>query len=212
MQPVADKAHNPALVRLIALLAYPALIAVALWLGQPEWRALGLPLLALAAVGPWPAHWGGRLVLLFSLPLAAVVIISPALALWPPGLICLATAAWFGRSLLPGRQPLIGQFASIVQAHQGGELPHDSDTWLRGWTVVWAGLLLLLGGIALALAATEQASLWLLWVSIAIPGLVLLTLVSEYLLRRWRFPTHEHPSLVRFLMLLAHVRPGELAR
>lgn len=207
----ADKAHNPALLRLIALLAYPALIGVTLWLGQPAWRALGLPLLALALVGPWPSHPAGRAVLLLSLPLAAAVIISPALALWPPGLICLATAAWFGQSLLSGRQPLIQQFANLIQARQGGELPDDAEAWLRGWTWLWMALLGLLGGVALLLAATAQASLWLLWVSLVIPGLVLLTLVSEYLLRRWRFPAHEHPSLVRFLMQLAHLRPGHLA-
>lgn len=212
MSAVAAQAWNPALLRLLALLTYPVLIAITLWLGQPEWRALGLPLLAIAVVGPWPSQWGGRLVLLLSLPLAAAVILVPSLALWPPGLVCLATAAWFGKSLLAGQKPLIGQFASIIQARHGGALPDDAEAWLRGWTWLWTALLGLLGAIALLLAVTEQTALWLLWVSLVIPGMVLLTLVGEYLLRRRRFSAHEHPSLGEFLMLLAHVRPEHLGR
>jgi uncharacterized membrane protein len=203
---------NPALIRLIALIAYPALIGIALAVDQPSLRALGLPLLAIALVGLRPAHWPGRALLLASFGLALLVLLAPTLALWPPGLICLATAAWFAQSLLPGRQPLIARFAAVVEAHRGEPLPPDSAGWLRGWTWAWAGLLSGLGATAIVLAARDQASLWLLWVSAVIPGTVLVTLIAEYLLRRLRFPAQDHWSLGQFLMLLSRIRPEHLAR
>lgn len=211
MGPASDKQPQRGLFRLLALLGYPILIALALWLEQPALRALGLPLLAIALVGPWPGHWPGRTVLLVSLILAALVVAYPALALWPPGLICLAVAGWFGLSLRPGQQPLIERFARLIQARLGGSLPNDSAAWLRGWTWVWALLMLALGSVALLLAGLEMTHWWLLWVSIGIPGLVLATLLAEYQLRQQRFPEHEHGSLVQFLMLMSRIRPEHLA-
>lgn len=212
MSPVRVKPIEPALVRLVALLAYPLLIALALVLEQPELRALGLPLLAVALVGPWPPHWPGRLILLASLALAALVASQPALALWPPGLICLAAAAWFGHSLRPGQRPLIHRFALIIEAHQGQPLPDDAAGWLRTWTALWAGLLAALGVTVLVLASLGLTRWWLVWVSVCIPGLVLTTLLLEYRLRQWRFPGHEHGTLAQFLMLMSRIRPEHLAR
>ncbi len=202
--------RQSALIRLLALLAYPLLIAVALVLDQAALRALGLPLLALVAVGPWPSQWPGRLLLIASLILAAVVVAVPTLALWPPGLICLAAAAAFGLSLRPGQQPLIEGFARAVQADRDEPLPPDSLGWLRGWTWLWTLQLTLLGSVALVLAARDQAALWLLWVSLVMPAAALISLVAEYGLRRWRFPDQDHWTLRRFLLSLARIRPEQL--
>jgi hypothetical protein len=198
--------------RLAALIGYPTLIILALWLNEPSVRALGLPLLAIALVGPWPRRWPGRSLLLASLLLALLVITMPALALWPPGLICIAVAVWFAQTLRAGKQPAIARFAALVHESQGREMPTDSNAWLRLWTGLWALLLAGLGSGALVLAQTDQAGLWLAWVLGVIPLAIFSTLALEHLLRQHRFPEHEHWSLGRFLLMLARIRPEQLAR
>lgn len=204
--------RHPVLIRLLALLAYPLLVAVAMLLDQAAIRALGLPLLVVAAVGPWPGDRHGRLLILASLAMAVVVLAIPVLALWPPGLICVAAATWFGLSLRQGRQPMIERFARAVQAHRGDPLPPDSLAWLRAWTWVWTIQLAVLGSFALLLAARDQAALWLVWVSLVIPGFALISLIAEYWLRRLRFPEDDHWTLAQFLGSLARIRPEQLPR
>jgi uncharacterized membrane protein len=201
-----------AAIRLLALLAYPTLILIALWTREPGLRSLSLPLLAMALVGPWPAHRPGQTLFLGSLILALIVLYLPTLALWPPGLICLVVAAGFGLSLRPGQQPLIERFAAVVHATHGREVPRGSLAWLRGWTWLWTGLMTGIGLVALYLAATDRPSLWATWIMIVAPTLIFGTVALEYLLRRRRFPEHEHWTLGRFLMMLARIRPGQLAR
>jgi uncharacterized membrane protein len=201
-----------AAIRLLALLAYPTLILIALWTREPGLRSLSLPLLAMALVGPWPSQRAGQALLLGSLIVALIVLYRPTLALWPPGLILLAVAVAFGSSLRPGQQPLIERFAAVVHATHGREVPSGSLPWLRGWTWLWTVLLAGVGLVAVYLAATDQASLWAAWIMLVAPSLIFGTLALEYLLRRRRFPDHEHWTLGRFLMMLARIRPGQLAR
>ncbi|AKS43360.1 hypothetical protein WM2015_3007 [Wenzhouxiangella marina] len=196
--------------RVAALAGYPAIIIIALVLGQPQWRALAMPLLAIALVGPWPASLPGRALLVLTLGLALAVIAWPSLALWPPGLICLSFAAWFGVSLLPGRRPRIQQFATLaLEAHQE-HLPVDSDRWLRGWTWLWTLALTAFALVALLLAWQDRASLWLLWVVAGMPVLMITLLLGEHYLRRWRFPEQPRWSALYFLRTVARIQPGHL--
>jgi len=210
--PACIPPSRPVALRILALLAYPILIVIALWMQQPELRALALPLLAVALVGPWPTEIAGRVVLLGSLLLAAAVFALPALALWPPGLICLVVAAWFAQSLQVDRRPVIERFAAVIVEDQGGEIPTDSLAWMRGWTLAWAILLAILGVIALALAIANLTSLWLAWVMGAMPFLVFFTLWLEYTLRKSRFPDQEHIALGKFLLLIYNTPPERVAR
>ncbi len=197
--------------RLIALAAYPAVILLALMLNEPQIRALGLPLLAVAVVGPLPAGLGGKAFLLGSVMLAALVLLEPALALWPPGLIGLAVAAWFGLSLLPGREPRIQQFAACALAMHDRELPENSDGWLRGWTLLWTLLLSAYGLVTLSLALTDRASLWLFWVFLVMPLLMVTLLLSEHYLRRLRFPEQPRWTASFFLRTLVRIQPRQFS-
>ncbi len=199
-------------LRILAVMAYPLLIVIALWLQQPQLRALSLPLLAIALVGLRPAGTTGRMVLLISLLLAAAVFALPALALWPPGVICLAVAAWFAQSLQAHRRPVIERFALVMVEEDGGEIPPDSVAWMRGWTLAWAILLTILGVVALALAIANLTSLWLVWVMGTTPLMMLFTLWLEHTLRRRRFPDQEHASLGKFLLQLYQTPPKRVAR
>lgn len=203
---------NPVALRLAALLAYPLLVIMALWLQEPGLRALGLPLLAVALVGLWPNHTPGRLILITSLVLALIVAGLPSLALWPPGLACLAVAAWFGSTLKAGRDPAIKRFAKAVHDTRGMTLPSGTEGWTRAWTAIWTVLLMLIGGVAIGLAVSDQAGWWLAWVMGAAPVIVITTLIIEHVLRRRHFPDHEPLSLAQFLALLTRIRPEQLGR
>jgi len=203
---------SPRSFALLALLCYPVLIILSLWLDRPELRAISMPLLALALVGGWPATTGARILLLVSVGLAAVVLTVPALALWPPGLACLAVAGLFALSLRPGRQPVIERVARAVHRDQGLPMPGNSNVWMHRWTAFWAVLLGLIGTVSLLLAVVDRPVIWLLWVVVIGPLLGFACLVGEYLLRRRQFPDAEHWTLVRFLVLLARVRPEQLVR
>ncbi len=203
---------NPIALRLAALLAYPLLVIVALWLQEPALRALGLPLLAVALVGLWPVHTAGRVVLLASLLLAALVVSLPSLALWPPGLACLAVAAWFASTLRAESDPAIKRFARAVHDHLGMTLPAETEGWTRTWTAIWVVLLSLIGSVAIGLAVTNQAGWWLIWILAVAPLMVISTLTLEHVLRRRRFPDHQPLTLGQFLITLVRVRPEQLGR
>jgi uncharacterized membrane protein len=203
---------NPVAFRLAALLAYPALIIVALWLQEPGLRALGLPLLAVALVGLWPEHTPGRVILIASLVLAGLVVGVPSLALWPPGLACLGVAIWFASTLKPGSNPAIKRFAIAVHEIRGQTLPLETDAWTRTWTAIWTVLLVMIGTVAIGLAVADLTGWWLAWIMGISPLMAITTLIVEHCLRVRRFPDHEPLSLKQFLLLLSHIRPEHLAR
>ncbi len=209
----ASLPRNPSgSLRLAALLAYPSLICLALLLERPELRSLGLPVLAIALVGPLPRARAGQVLLIGSLVLMLLVVNFPSLALWPPGLICLAVAVYFGATLRRGQTPLIERIATLVHEQQGRDIEPESRPWMRGWTIAWTLLLTLIGGMATTLAALDLAGWWLFWITLATPSIFITTLIAEYLLRRRRFPDHDHWPLRRFLGLLASIRPEQVAR
>lgn len=209
---VSAQPPNQMVLRLAALLAYPAIVIVALWLQEPGLRALALPLLAVALVGVWPDHLAGRLILIASLALAGLLVSLPGLALWPPGLACIGVAAWFASTLIPGKDPAIKRFATVIHKTRGTSLPPHIDGWTRAWTAIWAVLLTVIGGVAIGLAVVDLSGWWLTWVMGVAPLLIMTTLVLEHLLRQRRFPDHEHLSLGQFLSMLISVRPEQLSQ
>lgn len=211
MRPGRNPTRSPAYWRLMALLAYPLLVLIALALGAPQLRALAMPLLALAIIGPGPMNGPRAGLLAGALVLTVAVLLKPALALWPPGLICLAAATWFGLSLRPGNTPLIERFAAAIHELDGTPRPDGSGPWLRGWTWLWTVLMTVIGVVALLLAALDWASHWLLWMLAVAPASIFSVLVLELLLRRRHFPEQTHPSVRRFLLDLAHIQPRHLA-
>jgi hypothetical protein len=198
------------ILRWLASAGYPALVVLAWWLEQPSYRALGMPLLALAVVGV-PRTWASAGVVVTASLLAGLVFVYPALALWPPSLILLTLAALFAYSLGRARRPMIERFARVIEADRDQHLPPGSSAWLRHWTLAWV---LILGGLGLgaaALAATDAAAWWLIWVVGVVPASVLLTLIVELRLRRHRFPQHPPWSLPGFLLAIVRIRPDRLS-
>ncbi|MDA3934930.1 MAG: hypothetical protein PF630_11490 [Gammaproteobacteria bacterium] len=199
------------LCRWLAIGGYPLLIIVSLWLQQPQLRSLGLPLLAIVLVGPL-SHSRKNIVIIMLLTcgLALLVLWKPVLALWPPSLLCLSVAVMFGLSLRPGKTPLIERFATIVLHANDQEAPHNSERWMRVWTWLWTAMMALLGLVAVALALVDMASAWSIWMVVVVPTSMLILLLIEFYLRRYRFPEQPRWSPVYFLRAVVRVPPHKI--
>lgn len=211
MHAVADIRPNRALWRLGAAIAYPILVWSAIGFDAEWLRALTLPLLGLAVIGGLPNTLASAALFTAALALAFATLIAPEIALWPAGLICLALAGWFARSLAGG-DPLIRRFAMEVCRQADRALPPRSGAWFRMWTLIWSLLLAALGAGALVLAVLDRQETWLIWVSGVMPTSCLLAFLAEFYLRPLRFPGEARMGLVDFIIHLGRVRPERLAR
>ena len=157
-------------VVLFAFLAFAAAGIVAARL--PRWLAA---LIALAALGaPWVEPG-----------------LIAQLALAGPALVFLAIAWVFGRTLLPGRTPLVERISRI---ERGGEFPPALAGYTRRLTLAWT---VLLAGIpvadaALALVATPAAQSVL--VNFLSWSLIAALFFGEYAYRLWRYPQFPHKN------------------
>jgi len=103
-----------------------------------------------------------------------------------------ALGAFFGRTLLPGREPLVTRFARLVH----GDLPPRMARYTRQVTIAWAVFFALMAAVAIALYAFASRELWSAFVNLLTIPCVLAMFVAEYSIRRLRFPGFEHSSLL----------------
>lgn len=152
-----------------------------------------LALIASAAAAFWLAHTRFAM-----LPLLLV----------PVGFI--AMVAWaFGRTLLPGRVPLITRLVAALDHTPPADLSMDLRGYTRGVTALWAGVLaaMALVNLLLALLAQPQGILamfalqapwsvsqtqWSWFANVVNYGLVGAVFVGEYAYRARRFPQRYH--------------------
>lgn len=156
---------------------------------------------AIALALPWKAGVPVALALLAPLPWVPI----EALLRIPPAAIYLGLAVWFGRTLLPGRQPLISGFASLER----GQLEPELARYTRRLTAVWSGFF-----AAMALASAVSALLgdvgtWSLVTNGINYVLMALLFFGEYAYRRVRYSRYRHASLPRMIrMIFTAVRAG----
>jgi uncharacterized membrane protein len=174
----------------LLLLAYPVLAHAAIASGVTTfawaaWLCLaGLILLAAP---------GMRGVAAAALVTAMLFVVdADALLRFPPILFNLALAIWFGRSLLPGEEPVIGWFARL---ERGAELPQDLSGYTRGLTVIWTVFFIAMALSALALALFAGPQAWSVFANGVDYLLVGVLFVGEYVYRRLRYRHHRHASL-----------------
>jgi uncharacterized membrane protein len=174
----------------LAACALGVLILMALANGLVQRRAGALLALAAAAAGlAWLA--GSRWA---QLPLLLVPVAFIAMIAW-----------WFGRTLRPGRVPLISKIVSALERVPASELEPDLRVYTRRLTLAWALVLGAMGLCNLVLAAVAVPNGLLAAFGIAAPftvtdaqwswfanwfnyGLVGGFFVLEYLYRKRRFP------------------------
>jgi len=188
----------------LLLLSYPVLThaAVTTGLAYLAWAAW-LCIAALVYLS-FRGLWGlAGFALLAAAPLVAD---TEALLKLPPVIIDLALAVWFGRTLAPGEEPMIGWFARLVR---GSELPPDLASYARFSTVMWTALFVGMAAVAAALAALATPRTWSLFANGIEYLLVGVLFVGEHVFRRVRYRHHEPRSLAEVVRTVA--RAGKLA-
>jgi uncharacterized membrane protein len=110
----------------------------------------------------------------------------------PPILICGAFALLFGRTLLPGRRPLI----SHIGAQLRGQLPPAADRYGRLLTWIWTLFFIGMGLESLLLAIFASPYWWSLFTNFLNYGFIALLFVAEYPIRRIILRDMEHTSFI----------------
>jgi uncharacterized membrane protein len=162
-------------------------------------RALLAAFLALAAAGMLAARAPWPLAALVAAAALGVPWISfdlvAQLALAGPAAAFLAMAWVFGRTLAPGRVPLVER---ISRAEREGDFPPELAAYTRRLTAAWALVLAAIpvADVAVALLAGPAAQSAI--VNLASWTLIAGLFFGEYAYRRWRYPQfpHKHPLAV----------------
>ena len=177
-----------------------------------ENRAVMVAFLAVLAVGALAARMPAWVV-----ALAAVAAIGAAwielgviaqLALAGPVLAFLAGAWLFGRTLLPGRTPLV---ETISRLERGGDFPAGLAGYARRLTWAWTILLAAIPAVDAALALFATTAAQSLFVNFASYALMALLYFGEYAYRLWRYPQFPHKNPVTVAANLVRRAP-ELLR
>ncbi len=123
----------------------------------------------------------------------------------PPILINLALALVFARTLLPGREPMIGRFARLER----GALEPDLVVYTRRLTWIWVAFFVAMALVsaALALAGAHRAWAWFTGAGNYI-GVAALFL-GEYVYRRRRYAHYRHLPPLAFSRVLRKAMRGK---
>src|SRR5262245_16873670 len=124
-------------------------------------------------------------------------------AIFVPPVAINALLLWlFGRTLVPGREPLVSSIARLVR----GELAPELARYTRCVTWAWCVFFAVMAGISICLAAYAPLAVWSLFANVLVYPLVALMLVAEYAYRRLRFPDYQHFPPLAVLKRIAEAR------
>jgi uncharacterized membrane protein len=127
---------------------------------------------------------------------AVTVRWGPTYALFlPPPAISLFLCLLFGKTLLPGNEPLVTRIARLER----GELSPDLIAYTRRVTWVWTGFLLLVTLESTFLAIYTSVETWSLFANILNYAFIGALFTAEYIYRINRFGRAGHASLWRVL-------------
>jgi uncharacterized membrane protein len=217
-------------LRVALLLAYPLLTHLASARDDAAWAVLAMAdLVLLMLLAP----------LLQRRPWALLVLAACLLALWRlslsryaslplllPPVVFLGLAGWFfGRTLRPGRVPLITQMVRALHGQAGLPMTPDLYRYARRLTVLWAVVLALLAlvNLLLALAAVPGGLLaqfgyqpplavtdeqWSWFANFLTYGVVGGLFCGEYLWRKRVFPQRPYRNFFQFLQQMAQLGPA----
>lgn len=121
----------------------------------------------------------------------------------------LALAIMFGRTLLPGMEPLCTRFARLVH----GSLEERACVYTRRLTATWAAFFALICATSTGLYLADQREAWSLLANIVTPALVVLIFVVEYAVRRHALPRqHQVGILTAVQAFRRHMAGSEAPR
>jgi uncharacterized membrane protein len=113
----------------------------------------------------------------------------------PPLAINLLLVWFFGRTLAPGREPLVTAIARFVR----GRLDADVERYTRQVTWLWCGFFAVNAAVSAALAGLAPLAAWSLYTNVLSTPLFVLLFAAEYAYRRRRFPALQHVPPLRLL-------------
>ena len=99
----------------------------------------------------------------------------------------------FGRTLLPGQEPLISQISRRIN----GELKPDVVDYTRNVTVAWCCFFGLQPIVSLLLYAFAPIAAWSFFINVLNLPLLILMFVGEKTYRTLRFPNHPKTSILK---------------
>jgi uncharacterized membrane protein len=221
-------------LRVALALAYPLLAHLAGARGDGAWAAVAMAdLVLLLLLGPLLERRPWALLLLASCLLGLWWISLSRYALLPlllPPMLFLGLVGWFfGRTLRPGRVPLITRIVEALNAQAGLPMTPDLYRYTRRLTTVWAVLLavLALANLLLALCAVPGGMLaqfgyrpplavsdeqWSWVANFLNYGIVAGLFCGEYLWRKRVFPQRPYRNFPQFLQQMARLGPGFWSR
>ncbi len=221
-------------LRVALALAYPLLAHLAGARGDGAWAAVAMAdLVLLLLLGPLLERRPWALLLLASCLLGLWWISLSRYALLPlllPPMLFLGLVGWFfGRTLRPGRVPLITRIVEALNAQAGLPMTPDLYRYTRRLTTVWAVLLavLALANLLLALCAVPGGMLaqfgyrpplvvsdeqWSWVANFLNYGIVAGLFCGEYLWRKRVFPQRPYRNFLQFLQQMARLGPGFWSR
>jgi uncharacterized membrane protein len=184
-------------VLVIALLcAYTAASHVAATSGAPAyaWIAWSSLVAGVALALPWRAGLAFAAVLLGPVAWIPADVLLKA----PPVAIYLALGIWFGRTLLPGREPLISRFASLER----GRLEPVLARYTRRLTALWSAFFVGMAIACATLAVLADGRTWSVFTNGVNYLLMAVLFFGEYVYRRLRYSAFRHASLPRMIRML----------
>ncbi len=191
-----------------AVAAYPFLVYGVLSLGRPWLVILVSSVLLLGGCAPLPrGAWrvAGVVSALLLATLAIALAATASLLFLPPIAVNLGLAWFFGRTLIPGREPLITTFSRMDHA----ELTPPLRSYTRGLTWIWVAFFVLMALVSAALAAFGAYEAWMWFTAVGNYLCVAFLFAVEYAWRRRKFPLRAH---VTPLAQVALVRAAMRAR
>lgn len=166
-----------------------------------SWIAAGLLALGLVRAARVPLAECAAVAAL--LGLALYLGAGTPYAVFLPSLAVHLLLAWFfGRTLAPGRVPLVTLFARFV--HGTAALGPERERYTRQATWAWFGFFVAMAAISAALAAFAPLAVWSLFANVLGAPLVGAMFAAEYVYRRRRLAALPHvPPVVVAKRLLA---------
>lgn len=124
----------------------------------------------------------------------------------PPVLFPLLLAGLFGRSLLPGRQPLVQRIVWHMHGRPA-DLSVELRRYARGVTIYWCAVFVAMAAVSLVLAMVAPVAVWS-WVgNIAAYLMPPVALLAEYAWRKRVFPVQDYRNVFDYLARIVRLGP-----
>jgi uncharacterized membrane protein len=190
------------IVVVAVVLSTPLLMHMALTTGRCVSLALALAAIevsvgAVLVLRHWRRAWVVMAIALALTAMRALVAwgVPQNVLMMQSGVSHAALYSWllllFGRTLLPGRQPLV----TTLAIRMSGRLSAMRDVYTRRVTQAWCLFCLFQLGCSALLFATAPVAVWSLFVNVLDLPLLCLMFLGEYAIRCYRFRHEPHASL-----------------